>query len=130
MHWFVALCVAMSAMLPRAAFAHDVRHTSFPTAMIGTWGETADKCKAKDGANVVIEPIKYGDAAGSCAVRWIVETAGADGANYAAHSLCTSAKDTTKTEVVDIIVRPQGQDRAVMGRSFDKLQTYQRCPAQ
>ena len=131
MKWLFALFFTILAMPSRTALSDEIRHPQFPSTIIGTWGETAEKCKAKDGSNVVIEPGKYGDETGTCEVRWIVITAGGGGTtNYAAHSLCTSAKDATKTEAVNIIVRPQGSDRAVMGRSFDALKTYQRCPAE
>jgi hypothetical protein len=44
------------------------------------------------------------------------------------HALCTSASLPEKTQTVNIIVRPLGDDRASMGRSFEDLKTYQRCP--
>jgi hypothetical protein len=68
------------------------------------------------------------DGGGDCEVRWIVETAGSGGTNYAVHSLCTSASLPEKTQTKDIIVRPLGPDRAAMGRSFEDLKNYQRCP--
>jgi hypothetical protein len=74
------------------------------------------------------EPAKYRDGGGDCAVRWIVETAGSSGINYAVHSLCTSASLPEKTQTKDIIVRPLGPDRAAMGRSFEDLKNCQRCP--
>ena len=40
--------------------------------MLGTWAETAEQCAAKDKTNIVIEPAKYRDGGGDCAVRWIV----------------------------------------------------------
>ena len=79
---------------------------------------------------MVIEPVKYGDGSGSCAVRWVVQTPSAQGTNFAVHALCTSAADQSKIQIVDIIIRPQGSDRAVMGRSFKDLKNYQRCPAE
>jgi len=130
MNRIFAAVLTILTLLSRTAFGDEVRHVIFPGTMIGTWGESAEKCQAKDGSNVVIEAGKYGDALGSCAVRWIVVTGGAGGTtNYAAHALCTSAKDATKTETVDIIVRPQGADRALMGRAFNDLKSYQRCSA-
>ena len=96
--------------------------------MLGTWAETAEQCAAKDKTNIVIEPTKYRDGGGDCAVRWIVETAGSDGINYAVHSLCISASLPEKTQTKNIIVRPLGPDRAAMGRSFEDLKDYQRCP--
>ena len=71
--------------------------------MLGTWAETAEQCAAKDKTNIVIEPAKYRDGGGDCAVRWIVETAGSDGINYAVHSLCTSASLPEKTQNKNII---------------------------
>ena len=72
------------------------------------------KCRS----NIVIEPTKYRDGGGDCAVRWIVETAGSGGINYVPE----------KTQTKDIIVRPLGPNRAAMGRSFEDLKDYQRCP--
>jgi hypothetical protein len=44
------------------------------------------------------------------------------------HALCTSASLPEKTQTKDIIVRTLGGDRAAMGRSFEDLKNYQRCP--
>jgi hypothetical protein len=118
----------LSGLLVQVAYADEVCHTTFPNVMLGTWAETAEQCTAKDKTNVVIEPAKYRDGGGDCAVRWIVETAASGGINYAVHSLCTSASLPEKTQTKDIIVRPLGADRAAMGRSFEDLKDYQRCP--
>jgi hypothetical protein len=120
--------IVLSGLFVQAAHADEIRHLTFPDVMLGTWAETAEQCAAKDKSNVVIGPAKYGDGAGSCAVRWIVQTSGSRGINYAVHALCTSASLPEKTQIVDIVVRPLGQDRAVMGRSFEDLKNYQRCP--
>src|SRR5579863_4932354 len=117
-------------MLSRSAAGDEIRHTTFSSAMIGMWAQTAEQCTAKDKSNILIEASKYGDASGSCAVRWIVETAGSQGLNYAVHALCTSASNPTKIQVVNIIIRPQSSGRAAMGRSFEDLKTYQRCPSE
>ena len=42
---------------------------TFPNVMLGTWAETAEQCAAKDKTNIVIEPTKYRDGGGGCAVR-------------------------------------------------------------
>jgi hypothetical protein len=120
--------LAISALLSRAASADEIRHTTFPAALLGTWGETAQQCTDKDKSNIAIEPAQYGDANGSCAVRWIVETAGSHGPNYAVHAQCTSASQPAKAQTVNIIIRPETSGRATMGRSFDSLKSYQRCP--
>ena len=77
---------------------------------------------------MLIESAKYGDGSGTCSVRWIVETAASRGASYAVHALCTSASQPAKTQTVNIIIRPQADGRAVMGRSFEDLKAYLRCP--
>jgi hypothetical protein len=112
----------------QTAHADEIRHATFPNLMLGTWAETAEQCAAKDKTNIVIEAAKYRDGGGHCAVRWIVETAGPAGTNYAVHSLCTSASLPEKTQTKNIIVRPLGPDRAAMGKSFEGLKDYQRCP--
>jgi hypothetical protein len=124
----VMAVVPMSTPLMATAHADIVRHITFPAALLGTWAENTEQCTTKDKSNVVIESAKYGDGSGSCAVRWIGETAGSRGANYAVHALCTSASQPDKTQTVNIIIRPQSDGRAVMGRSFDQLKTYLRCP--
>ena len=124
----IAGLIMFSGLLVQVAHADEIRQVSFPSVMQGTWAETLEQCTAKDKNNVVIEPTKYGDGAGSCAVRWIVLTSGSRGANYAVHALCTSASLPEKTQIVNIIVRPLAEGRAAMGRSFDGLKNYLRCP--
>jgi hypothetical protein len=124
------LTLSISVALSRAAVGDEIRHTTFAGTLLGTWAQNEEQCKTNDKSNIVIENAKYGDANGSCAARWIVETPGSHGTNYAVHALCTSASQPVKTQTVNIIIRPQSQDVAVMGRSFKDLKTYQRCPAQ
>ncbi len=124
----IARLIMLSGLFVQAAYGDEIRRPSFPNVMLGTWAETTEQCTAKDKSNVRIEPAKYGDGAGDCVVRWIVQTSGSRGINYAVHALCTSASLPEKTQTVNIIVRPLGEDRAAMGRSFDDLKTYLRCP--
>ena len=114
-----ASLIMLSGLFVQVAYADEIRHATFPNVMLGTWAETAEQCAAKDKTNIVIQPTKYRDGGGDCEVRWIVETAGSGGTNYAVHSLCTSASLPEKTQTKDIIVRPLGPDRAAMGRSFE-----------
>ena len=125
----ILLALAGIAVGSPAVTADEIRRANLPATLIGTWAEKSEQCASKDKSNVVIEPVKYGDGSGSCAVRWVVQTAGGKGTNFAVHALCTSAADQSKTQIVNIIIQPQGSDRAVMGRSFKDLKTYQRCPA-
>ena len=123
-----AISVLLMTLATAAAHADIVRHVTFPAALLGTWAENADQCATKDKSNVLIQSANYGDGSGSCVVRWIVETAGSRGTNYAVHALCTSASHPDKTQIVNIVIRPQSDGRAVMGRGFDNLKTYLRCP--
>jgi hypothetical protein len=123
-----ASLIMLSGLFVQVAHADEIRHTTFPNVMLGTWAETAEQCAAKDKTNVVIEPTKYRDGGGDCAVREIVETAESDGVNYAVHSLCTSASLPEKTQAKSIIVRPLGPGRAAMGQTTGDLKNYQRCP--
>jgi len=125
----IIVVVAASGLLLQDAVGHEVRHSTFPTALIGSWAETTEHCATKDKSNILIESTKYGDTSGACAVLWIVETPGSQGASYSVHARCTNAKDQAKTQTVNIIIRPQGDDRASIGRSFQDLKTYQRCPS-
>jgi hypothetical protein len=123
------LLFSLSAtLLVASARADTVRYLTFPAALLGTWAENVEQCASNDKLNVLIESAKYGDGSGTCTVRWIVETAASRGANYAVHALCTSASQPAKTQTVNIIIRPQADGRAVMGRSFEDLKAYLRCP--
>lgn len=77
--------IVLSVLFVPAAQADEIRHPTFPNVLLGTWAETAEQCVAKDKSNVVIEPAKYGESL------------------------------PEKTQIVNIVVRPLGQDRAEMG---------------
>ena len=125
-----ASLIMLSGLFVQVAHAADdeIRGSTFPNGVLGTWAETAQQCAAKDKSNVVIEPAKYGDGDGSCAVSWIDQSEGSRGINYEVRALCTSASLPAKTQTVNIIVRTLGPDRAAMGHSFEDLKNYQRCP--
>ena len=105
-----ASLIMLSGLFVQLAHAADeTRRSTFPNVMLGTWAETAQQCAAKDKSNVVIEPAKYGDGDGSCEVRWIDQSEGSAGINYAVRALCTSASLPEKTQTVNIIVRRLAQ---------------------
>jgi hypothetical protein len=125
----IFLLIAVATWLPELAVADEVRHSTFPGTLVGTWVESADKCAAQDNSRVQIESTKYSDSNGSCAVGWIVETAGSRGTNYAAHLFCGNSSDPAKTQPRDIVVRPEDGGRASIGRSFEDLKIYWHCSA-
>jgi hypothetical protein len=109
------------------AYADDVRHTAFPDALVGTWGQNAQFCTARDKSNIVVAPAGYRAAGQDCAVIWIVETAGAAGPNYSVRASCSDPSNPSAKRVENLIVRPQSGDRLTVGASFESQQPYQRC---
>ena len=63
-----ASLIMLSGLFVQVAHADEIRHATFPNAMLGTWAETAEQCAAKDKTNIVIEATKYRDGGGDCAV--------------------------------------------------------------
>src|ERR1700688_4822167 len=80
--------LAVSALPARHADADEIRHTTFPSVLVGRWAPSAELCAAKDKSNITIAADGYSTADGKCSVRWIVETPGSRGPNYAVHAQC------------------------------------------
>jgi len=120
--------LAVSVLPSQRAGADEVRHTTFPSVLVGRWAPTAELCAAKDKSNVTIAADGYSTADGKCRVRWIVETAGSRGPNYAVHAQCEGDAQPAKADVVNMILRPEGGDRLSVGTSFTDLKPYLRCP--
>jgi hypothetical protein len=125
----VILISTSFALISQAANGDEIRRTAFADVLMGTWAMTAEQCEAKDKPNIVISKDKYADADGSCSVRWIVETAGAAGPNYAVHAFCAETTKPAKTKTVNLIIRPNGNDRISIGTTFDDLKHFLRCPS-
>jgi hypothetical protein len=119
---------ALAALQPQRASADDVRHLTFPSALVGTWAPSADLCAAKDKSIVAITANGYSTADDKCSVRWIVVTPGSLGPNYAVHAQCKSDAQPAKPDVVNMILRPEAGDRVSIGTSFTDLKPYLRCP--
>jgi hypothetical protein len=120
---------AMSAGAMQAADADEIRHTTFPGSLVGSWAQSADLCPKDDKSNFAITPSSYTGPDGSCAVEMIVETAGADGPNYSVRGSC-KATPQDQPRVVNVIMRLKGADGMAAGASFEDLKPYQRCPAE
>lgn len=127
-HTSVFAILVISALLSQRAGADEVRHTTFPSVLVGTWGPSAELCAAKDKSTIAIVADGYNTADGKCSVRWIVETAGSRGPNYAVHAACEGDAQPAKPDVVNMILRPEGSDRVSIGKSFADLKPYVRCP--
>src|SRR5580704_3470207 len=122
---FLAI-LAMSAS--QRAGADEVRHTTFPSVLIGTWAPSAELCAAKDKSNIAIAADGYNTADGKCSVGWIVETPGSRGPNFAVHARCEGDAQNARADVVNMILRPESGDRVSIGKSFTGLKPYVRCP--
>jgi len=117
----------------QVAGADEIRHTTFAVPMLGTWAQSADLCTKDDKSNFVISADKYIGAAGTCSVEVIVETAGSLGPNYSVRGRCTatpqSQAQAAQVQVENLIMRPQGAGKELIGKSFEDLKPYQHCPA-
>jgi hypothetical protein len=122
---FLAI-LAMSAS--QRAVADEIRHTTFPGVLMGRWAPSAELCAAKDKSNVTIAADGYSTADGKCSVRWIVETAGSLGPNYAVHAQCEGDGQAARADVVNMILRLEAGGRVSIGKSFTDLKPYLRCP--
>jgi hypothetical protein len=120
--------LAVLALPSQRAGADEIRHTTFPGVLVGRWAPSAELCAAKDKSNITIASDGYSTADGKCSVRWIVETAGSLGPNYAVHAQCEGDTQPAKPDVVNMILRPEGGDRVSIGTSFTDLKHYLRCP--
>jgi hypothetical protein len=120
--------LAVSALQSQPTDADEVRHTTFPSALVGRWAPSAALCATKDKSNITIAADGYSTAAGKCSVRWIVETAGSLGPNYAVHAQCEGDAQPAKPDVVNMILRLDSGDRISIGTSFTDLKPYLRCP--
>ena len=93
----IASLIILSGLFVQVAHAAaEIRLSTFPNVMLGTWAETTQQCAAKDKSNVVIELAKYGDGDGICAVSWIDQSEGSRGNEVRA--LCTSASLPEKNQ--------------------------------
>jgi hypothetical protein len=123
---FLAI-MAISALPSQHAGADEIRHTTFPSVLVGRWAPSAELCAAKDKSNITVAADGYSTADGKCSVRWIVETAGSLGPNYAVHAQCEGDAQPAKPDVVNMILRPEGGDKVSIGTSFTDLKPYLRC---
>lgn len=119
--------MAISALPSQRAAADEIRHTTFPSVLVGRWAPSAELCAANDKSNITVAADGYSTANGKCSVRWIVETAGSLGPNYAVHAQCEGDTQPAKPDVVNMILRPEGGDKVSIGTSFTDLKPYLRC---
>lgn len=125
---FAGLISVVSVLAADPAVADEIRHTTFPGSLIGTWAKSADNCAKDDTSNYAIAATDYTGPDGNCAVDVIIETAGSKGSNYSVRGRC-KANAQDQPHVASVIMRPDGADHMSVGTSFTDLTPYQRCPA-
>jgi len=125
----VGLTAAASFMAIASASGDEVHRSTFAASVVGTWALKAENCAAADKSNVAIAPDKFTGIDGTCTVDTVIERAGAAGPYYAARGRCADPSQADKFRAANLIVRPLGDDKAMIGTTFDDGKTYQRCPA-
>jgi hypothetical protein len=127
---FAGLISVVSVLAADSAVADEIRHPTFPAALVGSWAQSSDNCAKGDKSNFTIAPFGYGGPDGNCAVIVVVETPGAKGTNYSVRALCAAGDRVQPAgHIVNLIMRPDGADHVSIGASFADLKPYQRCPA-
>jgi len=121
------LIALIAALTGQAAYGDEIRHLAIAATLFGTWASSAQNCDAKDKANFVIAGSEYGHANTSCAVEWVVETAGTSGPNYSVHAACTDLSQPSVKHVENLIMRPDAPGKITIGTTFSDQQPYQRC---
>ena len=116
MHKGLVLAV-VATLAPQVATAHVVRHNSIPELYWGTWAPGDGECSAGDKSAIVLAARTYAGPSGSCAVDYVSETPGPDGAIYSARLMCPSPGAKAKKTVVNLIFRSDGADRVSFGPS-------------
>lgn len=125
---FSALIAGISLAALQAANGDEIRHTKFSSALLGTWAPSQELCRAKDNSSITISETRFSSSDGHCSLQWVVERAAARGVTYGVHARCVDPSLPDKASAVDLILWPQGSDRISIGKSFDDLKIYQRCP--
>ncbi|MBX9842290.1 MAG: hypothetical protein K2Z80_10835 [Xanthobacteraceae bacterium] len=111
----ISAIAACLVLVSQVANGDEIRRTAFADGLLGTWALTAPQCEAGDKQNIEISKAKYVYGDDSCSVGWIVETAAPAGTNYAVHALCADRSQPAKTRTVNLIIRPRGNDRILVG---------------
>jgi hypothetical protein len=121
--------LGVSALMVQIAAGDEIRHTKFAGTLLGTWAPSQELCERKDKSSITISGAQFSSSDGSCAVQWIVERAASRGVTYGVHARCVDPSQPNKVSAINLIVWPQGSDRISIGKTFDDLKLYQRCPA-
>ena len=124
----VSPCVLQCVSQPALA---DVRHETFPVAVQGAWMPGTESCdggtKSQGSkSRIVISERKVDASDESCTVEYVIERPLPDGTMYSGRTSCPDAAAPNKT-ILNLIVVPKSDGRALIGKAFDGMNEYQRC---
>lgn len=125
----IAFALTLSALTSQSVSGDEVRRTKFAAALWSTWALHVAQCTTKDDKTVTISEGQFDSPDSSCNVQWIVERATARGATYGVHARCVDRLRPDKVNPSDFIIRLENSDLISIGKTFDDLKSYQRCPA-
>lgn len=118
----------VAATVSTMAHASDVRRSTLPDNLLGTWAATAQACSGSDQSKIVVSSNTYirGDA--RCEISWVTVTAAPSGANYSARSRCIDQPTGKAYPPSNLLFRPIDSGRISVGTAIGSLTPYQRCP--
>ena len=123
------LLAAIAIWVSQAAIA-DVRHAGFPKSLQGTWVPSDELCRDDGKSRIVISERRVVGPKGDCAVDYVAETAAPAGPFYSGHGSCSDREQPDKKSIMNLVVQPRSDARALFGMTLDSLTEYQRCGAQ
>ena len=125
----IAQFLAFIAILPsQISDAREIRRDAIPDSFWGTWAPGTGACNDADKSSIVLSAKSYAGPAGNCAIAYVTEIPGRDGAIYSARMSCSSSQPQTKT-TANLIIRPGTAEQISLGATFDSLAAHRRCPA-
>jgi hypothetical protein len=123
----VALIAALSLQV---AAAREIRRETMPEAFWGTWSPNGDACKDGDTSAIALSAKAYAGPSGNCAIDYVTEIPGRDGAIYSARMSCAgSDAPAQKKAIANLIIRADNAEQISVGPSFEGLVVHRRCPA-
>ena len=123
----MCLVALTGVILTDVAAADIVRHGSIPKVYIGSWAPSADSCKPRSKAVVVLSAKRYVGSDMKCVVLGVYETPGEHGPIYSARTRCSGPAAGAQRRTRDLIIVPEGSGRLSLGPDFNNLKSYQRC---
>jgi hypothetical protein len=126
----VTILLAGIAILASQPAIADVRHSGFPTSLRGTWAPSDELCRGDGKSRIVITKRRVVGPKGDCAVEYVAETAAPAGPFYSGHGSCSDREHPDKKSIMNLVIQPRSDARALFGMTLDSLTEYQRCGAQ